>query len=80
MSSPYDEHLALYRQYTVEVWCSNPHCTVHEDGETVLYASEYGQGWLEPEECPLCGGEWLEDRPAPVAPWDPELSDAENEA
>lgn len=75
--SSYDQHLAGYRISTAEVWCANTFCPNHE-GQIVGYFSEYGLGWLEPEDCPSCGGEWLEDRPEPVAPLDPELSDEEN--
>jgi hypothetical protein len=46
----------------MEVWCSNRSCDNHADGATVMFISEYGIGWFEPEEC-VCGGDWLEDQP-----------------
>ena len=73
----HDAHLAQYRLSTCEVWCDNPTCPNHADPVTVQYESEYGFGWLTPEECE-CGGGWLDDEPVRDAPWDPQLSDAEN--
>lgn len=58
----HERHLASYSRQDVEVFCDNPACSLH-DGATVTYEREYGQGWYTPEECWLCGGEWLEDRP-----------------
>ena len=60
--SAHDRWLADYRKGTAEVWCTNPACQLHEDGTTVTYESEYGQGWYTPEEC-KCGHEWTEDKP-----------------
>ena len=58
----HDRYLAAYRQYQTEVWCDNPKCQLHEDGTTVMYFSEYGQGSYEPEECD-CGGDWTDTKP-----------------
>jgi hypothetical protein len=58
----HERWLANYRQHPATVWCSNPKCGNHADGTTVMFISEYGTGWFEPEEC-SCGGEWLEDQP-----------------
>jgi hypothetical protein len=58
----YDNWLARYERHTTTVWCDNPACTNHTQGVTVLFQSEYGQGWLEPEECG-CGGDWVQDQP-----------------
>lgn len=58
----HDRWLANYRRYECDVYCENRECPNH-DGATVTYESEYGQGWYTPEECWLCHGEWLEDRP-----------------
>ena len=60
--SAHDRWLANYHQHPATVWCANRKCGYH-DGATVTFVSEYGQGWFEPEECELCGGEWLEDQP-----------------
>jgi len=62
--SSHDRWLAAYRRYETEVWCANPACLLHEDGTTVTYESEYGQGSYTPEECE-CGYEWTEDKPQP---------------
>ena len=59
----YDQWLAGYGMSYAEVWCDNRTCANHQ-GTEVRYVSEYGQGWYEPEECPLCGGEWLDTAPA----------------
>jgi hypothetical protein len=58
----HERHLANYHQHPAQVWCSNPLCPLHEDGTTITFVSEFGQGWFEPEEC-ACGHEWVEDKP-----------------
>ncbi len=60
--SAHDRYLANHRWMRETVWCSNPKCEHHTEGVEVVYESEYGQGWYDPEEC-ACGGEWLEDKP-----------------
>lgn len=59
----HDRYLAGYHTGTEVVWCSNKKCAYHKDGIEVGWESEYGQSWRDVEECPLCGGEWLADRP-----------------
>lgn len=75
--SSHDRWLANYGISPATVYCANPTCGYH-DGTEVTYVSEYGQGWYEPEDCPSCGGEWLDEQPEPGVPFDPELSDDEN--
>ena len=60
--SQHDRWLANYRQHPAQVWCTNPKCSLHEDGTTVTYTSEYGQGSYEPETCD-CGGDWTDTKP-----------------
>lgn len=60
--SAHDRHLAGYRRWTETAWCSNRECTNH-GGVEVEVQSEYGQSWATPEECWLCHGEWLWERP-----------------
>jgi hypothetical protein len=47
----HDRHLMQHFSYPVEAECE-------ECGRTwdAVYTSEYGQGWLEPEDCPGCSG------------------------
>lgn len=61
--SGHDAWLAHYRTGTEVVWCENKTCPVHNDGMEVRWESEYGQGWWTPEECPVCHGLWLQDKP-----------------
>jgi hypothetical protein len=61
--SAHDRWLANYHCGTETVWCSNPACENHRDGMNVQWESEYGQSWWDPEECPVCNGEWLQDQP-----------------
>lgn len=61
--SQHDEWLANYRTGVETVWCSNPNCTVHQDGMEVRWESEFGQGSWTPEECPRCHSWWLQDKP-----------------
>lgn len=58
----HDRYLAAYRRHPMTVYCANRACPNH-DGIEVMFESEYGQGWITPEECPACGGELLDDRP-----------------
>lgn len=58
----HDRWLAAYSVSQTEVFCANRDCPNHE-GATVTLTSEYGQSWLEPEECWLCLGAWLDDKP-----------------
>lgn len=67
----HDRWLANFHQYGTTVYCDNPDCGNHQ-GTIVLYVSEYGQGWYEPEECESCGGDWLEQQPDPPDEDDPE--------
>ena len=58
----HDNYLRRWRSYEIEVWCTNKGCPSHTQPVTVTYCEEYGQGWLEPEECE-CGGDWTQDEP-----------------
>ncbi len=59
----HDRWLAGYSKNShAEVWCENKDCANHE-GVTVTYESEYGAGWYTPEECWICGGDWLDVKP-----------------
>ena len=62
--SAHDRWLANYHQYGTTAWCVRSGCEHHTEGIGVLYVSEYGQGWTEPEDCPLCGGQLTLDVPA----------------
>jgi hypothetical protein len=66
MSSAHDRWLANYQRGIEVVWCSNPKCEIHEGAMEVQWESEYGASWWTPEECPLCGGQWLQDQPEPI--------------
>lgn len=46
----HDRHLAGYSKHPVNVTCQE--CGDEYVADEV---SEYGQAWLEPEECPNCG-------------------------
>jgi hypothetical protein len=61
--SQHDVWLARYQTGTEVVWCANRACSVHQDGMEVRWESEYGQSWWSPEECPVCHGGWLQDKP-----------------
>jgi hypothetical protein len=50
-----------YDEHPTTAWCSNRACGNHQ-GATVLHCAEYGVGWYEPEECPACGSEWLDEQ------------------
>lgn len=52
-----------YSALPADVWCWNSECANYGEPVSVTYASEYGQGWYEPEECPQCGYEWHEEPP-----------------
>ena len=65
----HDAMLANYHHSYETMWCENPTCANHQDGLTVLYESEYGQGWTTPEDCPLCHGH-LNDEPGQYDPSD----------
>ena len=60
--SAHDAYLADYHTSEITVFCANTDCS-NSDGITVRYESEYGQGWITPEDCPACGGELLDDKP-----------------
>lgn len=61
--SEHDVWLANYRTGTETVWCANKACPVHQDGMEVRWESENGQSWWTPEECPVCNGVWLQEKP-----------------
>ncbi len=52
----YDAWLSGYQQYPIEAYCTKRDCP-NADGVTVSYTREYGQGWIEPEDCPICNSE-----------------------
>jgi hypothetical protein len=60
--SAHDAWLADYHSSTITVYCANPDCT-NAEGITVRYESEYGQGWITPENCPACHADLLDDKP-----------------
>jgi hypothetical protein len=62
-ASAHQRYLAAYRRSEIEVWCSNPECGNHGAPQTVIWETEYGQGWCTPEECPRCHHEWQEEQP-----------------
>lgn len=59
--SQHDRWLADYRTHPTTVYCANKDCVNHQ-GMTATFFSEYGQSWVEPEDCPVCTGE-LQDNP-----------------
>lgn len=60
----YDQWLAGYRHERVEAWCENRACVAHRESIEVDYETEYGQGWITPETCPVCHkGELTLDEP-----------------
>ena len=63
--SAHDRYLADYHTSLETVYCQNTSCANSEDGVTVRYESEYGQGSITPEDCPICNGELSFDRPDP---------------
>jgi Zn finger protein HypA/HybF involved in hydrogenase expression len=56
--SAHDRHLTGYSSFAVDITCRS--CDHSFDGTET---SEYGTGWLEPEECPQCGSNELETSP-----------------
>lgn len=52
--SAHDRYLARYQHYVTDAWCANPACANHRDPIIVDYEEEYGAGWTQPEECPVC--------------------------
>ena len=56
--SAHDRYLAGYRQSHVWLVCDD--CGEEFDG---VLLTEYGQSWVEPEECPKCGSANMTDRP-----------------
>lgn len=61
--SAHDRHLAAYRAYTTSAWCENPACAEYAQAVIVDYQEENGQGSINPEECPDCGGNLTLDAP-----------------
>ena len=61
--SAHDRYLADYHTSLETVYCQNTKCSNSEDGVTVRYESEYGQGSITPEDCPQCNGELSFDKP-----------------
>jgi hypothetical protein len=59
----HDRYLANYHRGTASVWCANKECVNHADGCEIDTETEYGFTVYLPEECPLCHGEWLDDKP-----------------
>jgi hypothetical protein len=59
----HDRYLANYHRGTTTVWCATRTCGNHTDGLVIVAETEYGQTVYLPEECPICGGEWLDDKP-----------------
>lgn len=57
----HDRHLAAFRMEEAEVYCANPACG-NSEGLDVMWFSEYGQSWIEPEDCPACHGELLDEK------------------
>ena len=61
MSSAHDRHLAQFSYAREEMLCE-----ACDASSWVEVFSEYGQSWIEPEECPACNHTWgepLEDEP-----------------
>jgi len=64
LMSGHDRYLAAYRRTTITVWCANTECPNSDPaGVDVTLESEYGQSWIDPEVCPICNGELLDDPP-----------------
>ncbi len=61
--SAHDRWLSAYYHSVETAYCQNTSCTNSEDGVTVDYEKENGQGWIQPEDCPICGRELDFDRP-----------------
>ncbi len=76
----HERHLAGYSRSSVQVWCANPQCPVHEDGMDVELECEYGQCVYQPEECPQCSGEWLDEKPEPADEAEPDSVEWRNAA
>lgn len=72
MTSAHDRWLANYHHEEVDVYCTNRECADYGEPQTVDYESEYGQGWITPEECPTCNGEFSFEAP-------PEIEEDEDE-
>jgi len=56
----YDTWLGRYHCSEITVYCVNAACP-NADGLTALYENEYGQGWITPEDCPVCHSELLDE-------------------
>lgn len=61
--SDHDRYLANYHCGVAQVWCENKACELHFDGIEVDSETEFGQTTVRPEECPVCHGSWLYDKP-----------------
>lgn len=63
--SAHDRWLANYKHSVETAYCTRAGCDNHLDGLVVDYEEEYGQGWTQPEDCPLCHHDLTFDRPDP---------------
>ena len=67
----HDRWLANYHRGTTTVWCATRTCSNHADGLEIDTETEYGQTVYIPEDCFICHGEWLDDKPDDDDPDDP---------
>ena len=61
--SAHDRWLANYRHTVTDAWCVHTGCENNTSPIAVDYEEEYGQGWIQPEDCPVCGSELTLDCP-----------------
>jgi hypothetical protein len=64
--SQHDRWLAAYSTHLTDAYCVNAKCDDYGVALTVRFETEYGQGWITPEECRTCGGDLSLEVPEPV--------------